>query len=50
LAEENKEILALYQRVFERFMQHEKSRIMVVKALPNYAKNINLLHEVKNYP
>ena len=28
---ENKEILALYQNIFERFMQHQKSKDIVIK-------------------
>ena len=48
--EENKAILALYQNVFERFMQHQKSKDAVIKQLPKIEKNVILLHEVKNYP
>ena len=49
-AEDNKRKLELYQKTFERFMQHQKAKELVVDQLPKIVKNVELLHEVKNYP
>ena len=46
----NQKILEIYQKTFERYMQHERSKVLVEKQLVNIKKNMVLLHNLKNYP